>query len=208
MVQSEGGRDVLREVTLYYLDAIIAVGYRVNSYQATQFRIWATNTLREFMIKGFVLDDERLKQGNAVFGKDYFDDLLERIREIRASERRFYQKVADIYALAADCDPRASLIREIFATVKNKLHCPGRSAPPVTAALEHQREVVSAAFSSDGTRIDTASWDNTARVWDVRPDMGTLADWAAVAERSPFVVDDRGVLVRRVPARGVPTPAP
>lgn len=122
MVQSEGGRDVLREVTLYNLDAIIAVGYRVNSYQATQFRIWATNTLREFMIKGFVLDDERLKQGNAVFGKDYFDDLLERIREIRASERRFYQKVADIYALAADYDPRAPLTREFFATVQNKLH--------------------------------------------------------------------------------------
>jgi hypothetical protein len=79
MVQSEGGRDVLREVTLYNLDAIIAVGYRVNGYQATQFRIWATNTLRKFMIKGFVLDDKRLKQGNAVFGKDYFDDLLERI---------------------------------------------------------------------------------------------------------------------------------
>jgi len=81
---------------LYNLDAIIAVGYRVNSFQATQFRIWATKTLREFMIKGFVLDDERLKQGIR-FGKDYFDELLERIREIRASERRFYQKITDIY---------------------------------------------------------------------------------------------------------------
>jgi hypothetical protein len=122
MVQAEGGHDVLRAVAVYNLDAIIAVGYRVNSYQATQFRIWATNTLGEYMIKGFVLDDERLKQGNAVFGKDYFDDLLERIREIRASERRFYQKVADIYALAADYDPRAPLTREFFATVQNKLH--------------------------------------------------------------------------------------
>jgi hypothetical protein len=89
MVQPEGGRSVARQVTLYNLDAIIAVGYRVNSYQATQFRIWATQTLREFMIKGFVLDDERLKQGKTAFGKDYFADLLERIREIRASERRF-----------------------------------------------------------------------------------------------------------------------
>jgi hypothetical protein len=86
----------------YNLDAIIAVGYRVNSYQATQFRIWATKTLREFIIKGFVLDDERLRQGPPLFGKDYFDELLERIREIRASERRFYQKVTDIYALSVD----------------------------------------------------------------------------------------------------------
>jgi hypothetical protein len=106
----------------YNLDAIIAVGYRVNSYQATQFRIWATKTLREFMIKGFVLDDERLKQGKAAFGKDYFDELLERIREIRASERRFYQKITDIYALSADYDPHAPLTHEFFATVQNKLH--------------------------------------------------------------------------------------
>jgi len=107
---------------LYSLDAIIAVGYRVNSYQATQFRIWATQTLREFITKGFVLDDERLKQGKTVFGKDYFDDLLERIREIRASERRFYQKVTDIYALSADYDSLAPTTREFFATVQNKLH--------------------------------------------------------------------------------------
>ena len=106
----------------YNLDAIIAVGYRVNSFQATQFRIWATTTLREFMIKGFVLDDERLKQGAAAFGKDYFGDLLERIREIRASERRFYQKVADIYALSVDYDGHAPVTREFFATVQNKLH--------------------------------------------------------------------------------------
>lgn len=89
--------------TRYYnLDAIIAVGYRVNSYQATKFRIWATKTLREFIVKGFVLNDERLKQGKRVFGKDYFDELLERIREIRASERRFYQKITDIYALSSN----------------------------------------------------------------------------------------------------------
>lgn len=106
----------------YNLDAIIAVGYRVNSYQATQFRIWATKTLKEFLIKGFVLDDERLKQGNRVFGKDYFDELLERIREIRASERRFYQKITDIYALSVDYDKNAPLTKEFFATVQNKLH--------------------------------------------------------------------------------------
>lgn len=109
--------------TRYYnLDAIIAVGYRINSYQATQFRTWATRTLKEFMIKGFVLDDERLKQGNRIFGKDYFDELLERIREIRASERRFYQKITDIYALSVDYDKYAPITKDFFATVQNKLH--------------------------------------------------------------------------------------
>jgi hypothetical protein len=122
MVRAEGSREVAREVEFYNLDAIIAVGYRVNSYQATQFRIWATKTLREFIIKGFVMDDERLKQGKQVFGKDYFDELLERIREIRASERRFYQKITDIYALSVDYSPDAPLTKEFFATVQNKLH--------------------------------------------------------------------------------------
>ncbi|WP_164008287.1 RhuM family protein [Pyxidicoccus trucidator] len=122
MVRVEGAREVTRTVEVYNLDAIIAVGYRVNSYQATQFRIWATKTLREFMLKGFVLDDDRLKQGKALFGKDYFDELLERIREIRASERRFYQKITDIYALAVNYDAHAPLTREFFATVQNKLH--------------------------------------------------------------------------------------
>lgn len=122
MVRTEGARQVTRTVEVYNLDAIIAVGYRVNSYQATQFRVWATKTLREFMIKGFVLDDERLKQGKTAFGKDYFDELLERIREIRASERRFYQKITDIYALSADYNPHAPLTHEFFATVQNKLH--------------------------------------------------------------------------------------
>ena len=98
------------------------MGYRVNSHQATQFRIWATTTLREFITKGFVLDDERLKQGKTLFGKDYFDDLLERIRDIRASERRFYQKITDLYALASDYSPEANQTREFFAAVQNKLH--------------------------------------------------------------------------------------
>ena len=122
IVRGEGGRSVARGVEFYNLDAIIAVGYRVNSYQATQFRIWATRTLREFIIKGFVLDDDRLKQGKQVFGKDYFDELLERIREIRASERRFYQKITDIYALSSDYNAEAPLTKEFFASVQNKLH--------------------------------------------------------------------------------------
>ncbi len=121
IVQIEGKREVEREIDFYHLDAIIAVGYRVNSYQATQFRIWATNTLREFIIKGFVIDDERLKQGES-FGKDYFDELLERIREIRASERRFYQKITDIYALATDYDKNSPITKNFFASVQNKLH--------------------------------------------------------------------------------------
>lgn len=106
----------------YNLDAIISVGYRVNSYQATQFRIWATNTLKEFIIKGFVLDDDRLKQGGTVFGQDYFNELLDRIREIRASERRFYQKLTDIYMLSRDYDKNSPTTQNFFATVQNKLH--------------------------------------------------------------------------------------
>jgi len=109
------------KTTFYNLDAIIAVGYRVNSNKATKFRIWATRTLKEFIIKGFVIDDERLKQGKG-FGKDYFDELLERVREIRASERRFYQKITDIYALSIDYDKTDIQTKEFFSTVQNKLH--------------------------------------------------------------------------------------
>jgi hypothetical protein len=121
-VQTEGNREVRREIEFYNLDAIISVGYRVNSAQATQFRIWATQTLREFIVKGFVLDDERLKL-NKRFGKDYFDELLERIREIRASERRFYLKITDIYEQCSiDYDIQAETTQTFFKTVQNKLH--------------------------------------------------------------------------------------
>jgi len=121
-VQREGNRDVRREIEFYNLDAIISVGYRVNSAQATQFRIWATQTLRDFIVKGFVLDDERLKL-NKRFGADYFDELLERIREIRASERRFYLKITDIYEQCSiDYDSRAETTQTLFKTVQNKLH--------------------------------------------------------------------------------------
>lgn len=122
IVQQEGAREVSREVEFYNLDAIIAVGYRVNSYEATHFRIWATKTLKEYIIKGFVMDDERLKQGKS-FGRDYFEELLERIREIRASERRFYQKITDIYAQCSiDYDPKADITKLFYKTVQNKLH--------------------------------------------------------------------------------------
>ena len=110
------------DTKVYNLDAIIAVGYRVNSYQATQFRIWATTVLKEMIVKGFVLDDERLKQGTH-FGKDYFDDLLERIREIRTSERRYYQKITDVYAeCSADYDPKSEATLQFFKIVQNMMH--------------------------------------------------------------------------------------
>lgn len=121
IVQQEGSREVSRELDFYHLDAIIAVGYRVNSYQATQFRIWATNTLGEYITKGFLLNDDLLKNGQP-FGKDYFEELLERIRDIRASERRFYQKITDIYATSTDYDKDSPVTKDFFASVQNKLH--------------------------------------------------------------------------------------
>lgn len=135
IVQREGERDVAREVDFYNLDMVIAVGYRVNSFQATQFRIWATKTLREFIVKGFVLDDERLKQGKQ-FGADYFEELLERIRAIRASERRFYLKITDIYEqCSTDYDPNAEITQTFFKTVQNKLHwaITGKTAAEIVA---------------------------------------------------------------------------
>ncbi|XCF05184.1 virulence RhuM family protein [Tamlana crocina] len=122
-VQKEGEREVKRNIEFYNLDAIISVGYRVNSTKATQFRIWATKTLKEYIIKGFAIDDERLKQGKTVFGKDYFRELLERVRSIRASERRIYQQVTDIFAeCSIDYDPQSPITKKFYATVQNKFH--------------------------------------------------------------------------------------
>ncbi len=123
IVQNEGGHDVTRNINYYNLDAIISVGYRVNSIQATRFRQWATQTLKEYMIKGFVLDDERLKQGETLLGKDYFDELLERVRSIRASERRIWQKVTDIFAeISVDYDKNSPITHRFYANVQNKFH--------------------------------------------------------------------------------------
>ncbi len=119
IVQKEGNREVSRELDFYNLDAIIAVGYRVNSYQATQFRIWATNTLKEFIIKGFVLDDERLKQ---LGGGGYWKELLDRIRDIRSSEKVMYRQVLDLYATSVDYDPQSDMSVLFFKMVQNKLH--------------------------------------------------------------------------------------
>jgi hypothetical protein len=151
-VQVEGTRTVSRAIDYYNLDAIISVGYRVNSHQATQFRIWATQTLREFITKGFVLDDERLKL-NSRFGKDYFDELVERIREIRASERRFYLKITDIYEQASiDYDANAEITKTFFKTVQNKLHW---AVSGMTAA-----ELIAARADADKPSMGLTTWKN------------------------------------------------
>jgi len=120
-VRQEGGRQVQRALKHYNLDMILAVGYRVRSPRGTQFRQWATAQLRELLVKGFVLDDERIKAGRTI-GQDYFEELLARIRDIRASERLFYQKITDIYATSIDYDPNAEITQTFFKTVQNKLH--------------------------------------------------------------------------------------
>jgi hypothetical protein len=166
-VQREGAREVSRKLDYYHLDAIIAVGYRVNSRQATQFRIWATQTLREFIIKGFVLDDERLKQGQR-FGKDYFDELLERVREIRASERRFYLKITDIYEQCSiDYNRDAEITQTFFATVQNKLHW---AITGMTAA-----EIIK-------TRADAAKPHMGLTTWKHAPEGKILKSDVAVAK--------------------------
>jgi len=141
-VQKEGSREVKRKYKYYNLKAITAVGYRVNSHRATEFRKWATEVLHEYIIKGFAMDDERLKQIKH-FGQDYFDEMLERIRDIRLSERRFYQKITDIYALSADYDSRASVTKDFFATTQNKLHwaISGRTAAEIIYSEADAQEI-------------------------------------------------------------------
>lgn len=169
IVQDEGGRPVSREVEYYNLDVIIAVGYRVNSMQATQFRIWATQTLREFIIKGFVLDDERLKQGSR-FGKDYFDELLERIREIRASERRFYLKITDIYEQCSmDYTRDVEITKTFFKTVQNKLHW---AITGQTAA-----ELIAGRVNSAKPNMGLATWKNAPRGKILKSDVSVAKNY-------------------------------
>ena len=144
IVQREGSRDVRREPLFYNLDAIISVGYRVNSRRATQFRIWATGILKEYMIKGFAMDDERLKQGKTAFGTDYFRELLERVRSIRASERRIWQQVTDIFAeCSIDYDKDAEITQLFYAMVQNKFHyaITGQTAAEIVySRADHTKE--------------------------------------------------------------------
>lgn len=169
IVQKEGTRDVSRDVEFYNLDAIIAVGYRVNSAEATRFRIWSTKTLREYIIKGFVMDDERMKQGTQ-FGKDYFEELLERIREIRASERRFYQKITDIYAqCSVDYDPKAEITLTFYKTVQNKLHW---AITGQTAA-----EIVAKRANAELPNMGLTTWKNAPTGKILKPDVSIAKNY-------------------------------
>lgn len=174
VVQKEGNRDVARDVIFYNLDVIIAVGYRVNSKRATQFRIWATKVLKEYMTKGFVLDDERLKQGEKVFGKDYFKELLERVRSIRASERRIYQQITDIFAeCSIDYDPHSETTKAFYATVQNKFHY---AITGKTAA-----EIIHEKANKDEPNMGLLTWKNA-------PDGRILASDVKIAKNYFFLL--------------------
>lgn len=174
MVRIEGSREVARDIAFYNLDAIISVGYRVNSAQATQFRIWATQTLREFIVKGFVLDDERLKL-NKRFGKDYFDELLERIREIRASERRFYLKITDIYEQCSiDYDAQAETTKTFFKTVQNKLHW---AVTGKTAA-----EIIADRADSSKPSMGLTTWKNAPKGKILKTDVSVAKNYLIETE--------------------------
>jgi hypothetical protein len=155
-VQTEGDRTVNRRIEFYNLDAIISVGYRVNSIQATAFRIWATERLKEYIIKGFTMDDERLKNPNNIFGKDYFEEQLARIRDIRSSERRFYQKITDIYTqCSADYNIEIQVTKDFFATVQNRLHW---AITGQTAA-----ELITARVDSTKENMGLTTWKNAPK---------------------------------------------
>jgi hypothetical protein len=150
-VQQEGGRQVGRNIEYYNLDAIISVGYRVNSTKATQFRIWATSVLKSYVIKGFAMNDEKLKDPKNIFGKDYFEEQLARIRNIRSSERRFYQKITDIYAQCSiDYDPNEKITKDFFATVQNKLH--------FATSNETAAEIIYSRVGSKKQNMGLTSW--------------------------------------------------
>ncbi len=152
IVQSEGKREVTRVVEHYNLEAILAVGYRVRGPRGTQFRQWATAQLQDLLVKGFVMDDERLKEGKSI-GEDYFDELILRIRDIRASERRFYQKITDINATSIDYDSKAPITQEFYATVQNKLHWATHGK---TAA-----EVIKTRASASKKNMGLTNWKNS-----------------------------------------------
>ena len=156
IVQTEGNRAVKRNMDFYNLDAIISVGYRVNSRKATQFRIWATDILKEYMTKGFAMDDDRLKQGKTTFGKDYFRELLERVRSIRASERRVWQQITDIFAeCSIDYDPKAEITHDFYAMVQNKFHY---AITGKTAA-----EIIDSQADRDKENMGLTTWKNAPK---------------------------------------------
>ena len=161
-------------VLMYNLDAVIAVGYRVNSYEATQFRIWATKVLKEFIIKGFALDDERLK-GKDVFGADYFDELLERIREIRTSERRYYQKITDVYAeCSSDYDPQSEITKTFYKTVQNMMHY----------AVTHQTaaEIIYERADAEKPQMGLLTWKNAPNGRVIKSDVTIAKNYLSEKE--------------------------
>ncbi|HUH25794.1 MAG TPA: RhuM family protein, partial [Flavobacterium sp.] len=159
-----------KPVKFYNLDVIISVGYRVKSQRGTQFRIWATKTLKEYLIKGFVLDDNRLKQGEALFGKDYFKELLERVRSIRASERRIYQQITDIFAeCSIDYDPRSEITKNFYALVQNKFHF---AITGQTAA-----EIIYKNANANRINMGLTTWKNAPEGRIVKTDTGIAKNY-------------------------------
>lgn len=173
VVQTEGARQVSREVDHYNLDAVISVGYRVNSIRATQFRRWATQVLKQFAIRGYVIDKKRMENGTAL-GEDYFERLLEEIREIRLSERRFYQKITDIYATSIDYDAKAPTSQKFFATVQNKMHY---------AVTGHTAgELIAARADSDKPHMGLTSWEGSPDGKILRTDVGVAKNYLTKEE--------------------------
>ena len=170
IVQKEGERDVKRNVECYNLDAIISVGYRVNSAKATQFRIWATKTLKEYIQKGFVMDDERLKQGTQVFGKDYFRELLDRVRSIRASERRIWQQITDIFSECSfDYAPNAKVTKDFYAMVQNKFH--------FAIAGQTAAEIVYSKADRNAEHMGLNTWKNSPDGRILKADVSTAKNY-------------------------------
>ena len=175
IVQKEGTREVKRQLDFYNLDAIISVGYRVNSAKATHFRIWATKALKEYIQKGFVLDDERLKQGKAVFGKDYFKELLERVRSIRASERRIWQQITDIFAeCSVDYNKNAEFTKDFYAMVQNKFHY---AITGKTAA-----EIINSKADKTQKNMGLTTWKNAPEGRILKSDVTTAKNYLAEKE--------------------------
>ena len=174
-LQKEGNRDISRDLEYYNLDMIISVGYRVNSKKATHFRIWATNILKEFTIKGFVLDDERLKQGGAIFNKDYFKELLERVRSIRASERRIYQQITDIFAeCSIDYAPDSPITQDFYATIQNKFHY----------AITHKTAAQIIYEYADSTKenMGLTSWKNAPKGRILKSDVSVAKNYLSLEQ--------------------------
>ena len=173
VVQKEGERNVSRNMKFYNLDAVISVGYRINSVRATQFRKWATDVLKQFTIKGYVLDKTRLENGQ-IFDENYFDHLLDEIREIRASERKFYQKITDIYATASDYSPNSIISKTFFATVQNKLHYAihgSTAAEVIYTRADHQKK-----------NMGLTSWKNSPKGKILKSDVSIAKNYLSETE--------------------------